>query len=53
MDCTVVNFELLCQDAAATGAVVAGASAAIAKGEARTDEKIAAQRGRRVRGDMG
>jgi 3-oxoacyl-ACP reductase-like protein len=39
--------------AAATGAVVAGASAAIAKGEARTDEKIAAQRGRRVRGDMG
>ena len=39
--------------AAAAGAVVAGASAAMAKGEARTDEKIAAQRGRRERGDMG
>jgi len=25
----------------------------MAKGEARTDEKIADQRGRRVRGDMG
>jgi len=25
----------------------------MAKGEARTDEKIAAQRGRRERGDMG
>jgi hypothetical protein len=39
--------------AAAAGAVVAGASAARAKGEARTDEKIAAQSGRRERGDMG
>jgi hypothetical protein len=40
-------------EAGAVAAVADGASAAMARGETRTDEKIAAQSGRRERGVIG